>query len=265
MSDQTSTETPDLKPLLNLIKTLRGENGCPWDKKQTPETMITYLIEEVYELLHAIKSEDPHHILDELGDVFFQLLFIVVLYQEKKQLTLNDVIHKNIEKMKRRHPHVYGDVHADSVEIVKKNWDLIKADEKNGAHRSLIDSVPSGLPSLQRAYLISERVGKAGFDWDNIKGVIEKVEEEWKELHEALEENHVDNISLEFGDLLFTLTNIARFAGIHPETALAGSINKFETRYKHMEQVLLSSGKDLLSISRHEIDLLWERAKKDTK
>lgn len=264
MSYNSLPENRDFFSILELIKILRSENGCVWDKKQTPDSMINYLFNEAYELQDAIKSGDSSQILDEAGDVLFQLLFIIALYIEKKAFSLDDLIQNNIDKMKRRHPHIFGDIKAETIEKVLENWEKIKKKERGDGFKSILDSVPSGMPSLVRAYNISERVGRVGFDWDDIKGVKEKVGEEWAELNEALEENNPENIALEFGDLLFTLTNLARFAGIHPEAALASSVNKFEKRYKYMEKVLFKNGKDLISISRQEIDSLWEKAKKET-
>lgn len=265
MSDNVIPGNQDFFSILELINTLRGKNGCPWDKKQTPDSMISYLLEEAYELQEAIKSGDSDQILDEAGDVLFQLLFIIVLYIEKNAFSLEALIQNNIEKMTRRHPHIFGDVKAETIDKVKENWDKIKEKEKGDRFKSTIDSVPSGMAPLVRAYTISEKVGRAGFDWDDIKGVKEKVTEEWRELNEALDQKNPENIALEFGDLLFTLVNVARFAGIHPDAALASSVNKFEKRYKYMEKVLFESGKELISISRQEIDRLWEKAKKDTK
>jgi len=265
VSGISRTGNPDVLSILDLIRKLRSENGCPWDKKQTPETMVTCLLNEAYELQEAIISERPEDILDEAGDVLFQLMFIILLYIEKNDFSLEAVIANNLKKMVNRHPHVFGDEKAETVEKVLENWEKIKLSEKDESYRSVIDSVPSGMPSLSRAYLISEKVGQVGFDWDNMKGVLEKVTEEWAELNEAFQEKDKKNIALEFGDLLFTLTNVARFAGIHPETALSMSVNKFEKRYKYMEKVLFDRGKDLVSISRQEIDVLWEKAKKDTK
>lgn len=264
-TSENNSENQDCSPVFDLIKTLRGENGCPWDKKQTTDSMMVYLLNEAYELQDAIKSGDPSEILDEAGDVLFQLLFIISVYTEENRFSFSDVIKNNLEKMIRRHPHVFGNEKAETAEKVKENWEKIKEKEKESSFKSIIDSVSSGMPSLGRAFLISEKVGKAGFDWDDIEGVKEKVTEEWAELNEALKENNPENITLEFGDLLFTLTNVARFAGIHPESALAASVNKFEKRYRYMEKTLFNTGKDLISISRQEIDTLWEQAKKDTK
>ena len=265
MSEKKISKNLCCVSIFNLIEKLRGENGCPWDKKQTPDSMITYLINEAYELQDAIKSGDSRNILDEAGDVLFQLLFIIYIFSEKESFDFENVIENNIKKMERRHPHVFGEIKAESVQKVKENWEKIKIEERKNEFKSILDSVSSSMPSLGRAYLISKKVGTAGFDWDNMEGVKEKVTEEWIELNEALSENNSENIALEFGDLLFTLTNVARFAGIHPEAALAYSVSKFEKRYKYMEKILFNSGKDLFSISRNEIDKLWEKAKKDTK
>jgi len=265
VSGISKTGNPDVSSILDLIKKLRSENGCPWDKKQTPETMITCLLNESYELQDAIISGRPEDVLDEAGDVLFQLLFIISLYIEKNDFSLETLIQNNLDKMVKRHPHVFGDVKADTVEAVKENWEKIKLSEKDDYFKSVIDSVPAGMPALSRAYLISEKVGQVGFDWDDMKGVLEKVTEEWTELNEAFKEKNAKNIALEFGDLLFTLTNVARFADIHPEVALSMSVKKFERRYKYMEKVLFENDKDLVSISRQEIDMLWEKAKKDTK
>lgn len=266
MPDRTNiTETNRVEALKRLVETLRVQ--CPWDKKQTPETIIVYLIEEIYELLDAITSGHGDHIKEELGDVLFQVLFIALLFEEKKVFSLDDVITTNMEKMIRRHPHVFGDEKADTTEKVKENWAVIKASEKakKGQTLSLLDSVPAGIPALHRAYMISEKVGKVGFDWDDIEGVMKKVEEEWKELSEAIVSGDKSQISLEFGDLLFTMTNVARFAGVHPETALSASVKKFESRYKYMEKRLDEAEKLLSALSPEEKDRLWERAKKDTK
>lgn len=259
------TNSDRIAALKTLVATLRTE--CPWDKKQTPDSIIRYLIEEAYELMDAIASGDTAHIAEELGDVFFQVIFIAQLYSEQGLFTLDDAATGILEKMIRRHPHVFGEDKAETPEQVKDKWALIKAAEKKdtGKVKSLLDSVPSGLPALQRAYMISEKVGRAGFDWDNMSGVMDKVKEEWRELADAMASGDQEQIELEFGDLLFTLTNVARFANIHPETALAASVRKFETRYRHMEKRLTDAETLLSALSPEEKDRLWEKAKKDTK
>jgi MazG family protein len=220
----------------------------------------------MHELLEAMESENSPEICKELGDVLFQLLFIVELYREAGRFDFHDVVYHNIEKMIRRHPHVFGDTQVDSIADVKKNWNAIKRLERqqemqSEAYASVLDSVPAKLPPLLRAYRISERAAAAGFDWDDMTGVMHKVEEEWSEFRQAVANRKHDEITEEFGDLLFTLTNVARFAGIHPETALTDAVHKFEMRYRAMEEQLAETGQTLQTISRKEVDALWEAVK----
>jgi tetrapyrrole methylase family protein / MazG family protein len=256
-----------INELINLIETLRGKNGCPWDQKQTPRSMSIYLIEEMYELVEAIIRKDIHHICEELGDVLFHILFITEIYKEKGKFDLEEVIGKIIEKMLRRHPHVFGDAKVDNVEDVRKQWHHIKQTEKNDEpSTSVLSSVPKGLPALMRAYQVSERAAHTGFDWDDISGVIAKAEEEWEEFKNEVgsdseKETNRQKKSMEFGDVLFTLMNVARFAGIHPESALAESINKFEKRFKFMEAEISKTGKSIDNCTRIEMNHLWEKAK----
>ena len=259
---------PGTDELTALIKTLRGVNGCPWDKKQTPRSIVLYLIEEVFELAEAIESGNSDAILEELGDVLFQVLFITVIFDEKAHFNLNEVIRTNITKMIRRHPHVFGDSSAQTVDAIKKQWYAIKRTEKGlQPETSVIDSVPDGLPALMRASRISERAADAGFDWDDIKGVMQKAEEEWHEFRAELGDGKQtparrERALIEFGDLMFTLVNVARFARIHPETALRAATQKFEKRFKKMEKTLLQKDSNLDSLTRNEIDHLWEDVKK---
>ncbi len=253
----------NLKGLIGLIETLKGENGCPWDKMQTTRTMAIYLLEEVYELVDAIETENPDEICEELGDVLFHIFFIARFFEEKGVFDIGDVAGLNKEKMVRRHPHVFGTECAENAGEVRRRWHTIKKNEKNHIkHQSVLDSVPGGLPALMRAYRISERAARTGFDWDNINGVMEKVKEEWNEFQCALTENSKSDISAEFGDILFTLVNVARFAEIHPETALKDSIKKFEARFRNMEKTVADSGRTLESVSRNELDMMWEEVKK---
>ena len=167
--------------LKHLIATLRGENGCPWDRKQTPTTLSIYLVEEMYELVEAINADDTHAIAEELGDVLFQLLFVAQLYAEARRFSLEQVLEKIIDKMIHRHPHVFGSEKAETAGQVKQRWQQIKQQEK-GSNRSLLDSVPNSLAALMRAYRISERAVTTGFDWENIDGVIAQAEDEWGEM-----------------------------------------------------------------------------------
>ncbi|MFO7666343.1 MAG: nucleoside triphosphate pyrophosphohydrolase [Desulfobacterales bacterium] len=261
--NQINYKITKLKRLIELIETLRGENGCPWDKTQTAKTMAIYLLEEVYELVDALETENPDEICEELGDVLFHIFFMARLFEEKGAFDIGDVAGLNKEKMIRRHPHVFGSESAKDAGEVRKRWHTIKKSEKKHMnHQSVLDSVPGGLPALMRAYRISERAARTGFDWDNIDGVMKKAEEEWSEFQCALNKNNKNDISVEFGDILFTLVNVARFAAIHPETALKDSIKKFETRFRNMEKKVAESGRNLDSASRNELDMLWEEVKK---
>lgn len=266
--------TPDLKDisaLIRLIEKLCGDNGCPWDRKQTPRTLAVYLIEEVYELVDAIESKSPEDVCEELGDVLFQILFLAHLYQKAGHFDLQDAARRNTEKMIRRHPHVFGQESAATSEAVRQRWHTIKMAEKNNDRNTgLLDSVPTGLPALIRAYRISERAARAGFDWKTISGVMEKVEEEWAEFKSEVE--HLQSVpepdptgrkklSLEFGDVLFTLVNVARFAKIHPETSLADSTRKFEKRFKHLEQAIARNGQQIEAVPYTDLNNLWEKAK----
>lgn len=260
----------EIDALIELIETLRGDNGCPWDKKQTPQTIAVYLIEEVYELIDAIESGNPENVCEELGDVLFHILFLVSLFREMGHFDIKDVVNVNTEKMTRRHPHVFGKDRVGSAEEVRSRWHKIKMKEKQRApEASILDSVPASLPALMRAYRISERAAKTGFDWGDISGVMKKVEEEWNELKTALKGlnksiKDQDILALEFGDVLFTLVNVARFANIHPEIALQGSTKKFEKRFKHMEKQISKSQREMESFSQDELNGLWEEAKSKT-
>jgi tetrapyrrole methylase family protein/MazG family protein len=257
-----------IEAIQELIDRLRGKNGCPWDRKQTPRSLAVYLIEEVYELVDAIETQDRQKILEELGDVLFQVFFVLHLFQEKGDFDLGQVVRANVSKMIRRHPHVFGDETIESAEMVKDRWHQIKLQEQQATADpvSVLDSVPQGMPALMRAYRISERAARTGFDWQDIGGVMQKAQEEWFEFAEEVKtgetsETARQKAALEFGDILFTLVNVARFARIHPETALIASILKFENRFKYMETEALRSGRSLDAVAREEMDALWEKAK----
>ncbi|MBU8848308.1 MAG: nucleoside triphosphate pyrophosphohydrolase [Desulfobacterales bacterium] len=250
--------------LFNIIRILRSENGCAWDRKQTPETIWKCLAEEGYELQEAIAKKDLQNICEELGDVLFQLVFIVEIFQERGEFTFSDVVDHVAGKMIRRHPHVYEDARTLTREEVSRQWETIKALEKkeNGQEKaSVLDSVPKGMPSLIRALKVSKCVVKEGFDWDNIHEVLDTVKDEISEFEAALESGNQNEAIMEFGDILFTLVNVARFAKFHPETALAGSTAKFEGRFRLMENELKERQIKLKDLSRNQKDLFWSRAK----
>jgi MazG family protein len=251
-----------------LIRTLRGEGGCPWDRRQTPATLSVYLIEEMYELVEAIQTGDVRAVCEELGDVLFQVLFLAELYGEQGAFDLQEVVRRNVAKMVGRHPHVFGTEAVRDVEDVRRNWRAIKQREKRGQPpESVLDSVPRQLPALMKAYRISERAAGAGFDWDNLAEVMAKVEEEWAEFKAAVQDQadgrcDQQAVALEFGDILFTLSNVARFARIHPETALGAAVDKFERRFRILERLLAESGRELATAGREVLDRCWEQAKR---
>ncbi len=251
--------------LFNIIQTLRSKNGCAWDKEQTPETMWKCLAEEMYELEEAIAKQDLENTCEELGDVLFQLVFILEIFNERGEFTLADVVEQVAKKMIRRHPHVYEDVSISTKQELDKQWNRIKAEEKkeNGEKReSALDAVPKGMPSLLRALKVSKSAVKEGFEWENIHEVLDTVKEEIKEFETALESNNQDEAIMEFGDIMFSLVNVARFADIHPETALARSTAKFEGRFRLMENELKKKNIRLADLSKAKKEQFWGQAKK---
>jgi MazG family protein len=249
-----------LGDLIDLIEILRGENGCPWDKQQTPQTMLPYLLEEIYELADAVDSGAPDDVREELGDVLFHIFFIARLYQEMNLFGLAEVAREINAKMKRRHPHVFGHQKVKSSREVKENWQRIKQREKkNAAMGSALDSVPDKCPALMRAFAISERSAKAGFDWTDTCPVFDELMHRCRALTQAWQDGRKDHFAAEIGPLLFTLVHLARRINIHPETALLRAVNIFEQRFKQMEKHIRESGRELPGVSQSEKNALWDR------
>lgn len=259
------TRPPTIQSLIDLIAALRGENGCPWDRKQTPSTLTVYLIEEMFELVEAINTNDADGVLEELGDVLFQLLFVAQMYQQDGWFSLDQVLERIIQKMVRRHPHVFGSEKAANTGEVKAQWRRIKQQEK-GDRESLLDSIPAGMPALMRAFRVSERAAGTGFDWDTLEGVMAQAQEEWNEFEAEVDkpnavETNKQKITMELGDVLFSLVNVARLAKIHPETALSRSTQKFIRRFKQMEAMAAAEHHRLEGLSKDEMEKLWIKAK----
>jgi len=269
MEKEEIAPTPNpLGAIMALIQRLRGKDGCPWDQKQTPQSLAVYLIEEMYELVDAVASGNTQAVCEELGDVVFQVLFLSELFSESGSFDLDTVVQHNMEKMIRRHPHVFGEKKVTSTAAIRENWHAIKKEEQKAGHgekSSVLDSIPASLPALMRSYRVSERAARTGFDWNDLTEVMAKVEEEWGEFKAAVQhiqdEDSRHMAAVEFGDIIFTLSNVARFAGFHPETALTAAINKFEQRFRYMEQAFNNQGRELESASREEMDRAWETAK----
>ncbi len=236
-NSKIKSEKDSIRALVALVESLRGEPGCPWDKKQTPRTMLIYLIEEMYELADAIESNRAEEVREELGDVLFHIVFITRLFQETGDFSVYDVARGITEKMIRRHPHVFGTTRVDNTDEIRQNWHKIKQNEKKQSKKeSVLDSVPRKLPSLMRAYRIGERAGHCGFDREDRENLLNKLNSEFDQLKHSIKHNQSDRISNDFGSLLFSLVNLARLLKIHPETALCDAVKAFEKRFRQMEK-----------------------------
>lgn len=248
--------------LLKVMAQLRGENGCPWDKEQTHASLGTFLIEESYELLEALKEGNPSKVREELGDLLHQIVFHCQIASERGAFTANDVIRELKEKMERRHPHVFSGQALTESEAVVKQWARLKAEEKIGdSPKSALGNLPKAMPALARAQTITERASQVGFDWPSIEPVWQKVEEELNELKEAYTTGIREHVAKELGDLFFTLVNLARFLELHAETVLVQAVSRFIERFTYIENQLRGKGKTLTATSLEEMDRLWEEAK----
>ncbi|MDT8346437.1 MAG: nucleoside triphosphate pyrophosphohydrolase [Flavobacteriaceae bacterium] len=243
--------------LLDIMDELREQ--CPWDKKQTIESLRHLTIEETYELGDAILKNDYNELKKELGDLLLHIVFYAKIGSENHHFDIADVANGICEKLISRHPHIYGDVSVSDAEEVKRNWEQLKLKE---GKNSILEGVPAGLPALVKANRIQDKVSGAGFDWEQPEQVLAKVKEELAELQEAISTNHTDAIEAEFGDLLFSLVNFARFIGVNPENALERTNLKFIKRFNYLESETLMKGKNLHKMSLAEMDVIWEEAKK---
>lgn len=251
----------DIQPLADVMRTLREPGGCPWDREQTHKSIRSNMIEEVYEYLEAVDADDVEGMREELGDVLMQVVFHARMAQEAGRFDLQDVIDEVVDKLIRRHPHVFGDTHVDGSDEVLRNWEAIKKEEKK-ERKHVLDGVAQGLPALMRAYKLQSKAAKVGFDWDDIKGVWAKVEEELGELQAAIASGDKAAAESELGDVLFALVNYARHNKIEPEAALNGTNNRFAKRFGYVEQSVEASGKAWQDFSLHELDKFWDEAKK---
>lgn len=244
---------------------LRSPNGCPWDREQTSQTMLPSFLEEMAEVADAIEREDVDDLRDELGDLLLHIVFQAQLAAEGDEFTLTDVIAGVEAKIRRRHPHVWGDVNADSAESVALTWDEIKRAEKGDSlPESILDNLPLTLPTLMRAQKLQKRAAKVGFDWPNISDVWAKLDEEMAELHEAIEKDEgVERISAELGDILFVLANIARWLKVDADTALRSTNAKFVRRFQTIEKTLEARSQTFEQMTLAELDAIWDEAKLD--
>ena len=249
--------------LVQLMDRLRDPGGCPWDREQTLETLKTYLLEETYEVLDALETGEPADHCEELGDLLLQVVFQAKLRAETGHFTIDDVINGIHGKLVRRHPHVFGDSSASSAEEVLDQWERIKAREKEGTSRpSVLDHVPAQLPALLQSLRISEKAARIGFDWTAETDLLDKIDEEWRELRHEIKAGNLEGITEELGDLLFTLANLARRHDFDPEQALRGANRKFMERFRYIEKQLAGQGRRPEEASLAEMDALWDEAKK---
>ena len=242
--------------LVEIMDRLREE--CPWDKKQTIDSLRYLTIEEMYELSDAILDKNMDEIKKELGDLMLHIVFYSRIASEKKHFDITDVLNSISDKLIHRHPHIYGDVVANDVKQVKENWEKLKLKE---GKNSVLEGVPKSLPAIVKAYRIQEKVRGIGFDWENKNQVWDKVQEEIKEFQNEEKRNNAEKMEEEFGDVLFSLVNYSRFVNINPEDALEKTNKKFIRRFKYMEQKIIEEGLDLSKLSFEQMNTFWDMAK----
>ncbi|MDG1689362.1 MAG: nucleoside triphosphate pyrophosphohydrolase [Flavobacteriales bacterium] len=251
-------KTPPFNRLLTIMDQLR--ENCPWDQKQTMESLSHLTIEETYELVDSILDKNMDEIKGELGDLLLHIVFYSKIASETNDFDINDVINSICDKLIERHPHIYGNEIVKDEQDVKRNWEKIKL--KNGK-KTVLQGVPKSLPAMVKATRIQEKVKGVGFDWDNKDQVFDKVKEEFSELHQEIKKiNNQEKIEKEFGDVLFSMINYARFIGVDPESALERTNKKFIGRFNYLEQEVKTNKMDLMKMSLEEMDLIWDRSKK---
>ena len=251
--------THDYDGAAEMLRYLRGPDGCPWDRRQTREELKAQFLEECYELIEAIEQEDAAKIVEELGDVTLHVLFQLDIGRERGEFSQEDVFGGLIAKLRRRHPHVFGDVDAGDADEVMANWQAIKRREREEAGESILDGVPKGMPALSQAQGIQQRAAHAGFDWDDVSGALDKLAEEMGELREA---NDAAEREAEFGDLLFAAVNAARWLDLDAEGALRGANARFYSRFSLMERMCRERGLDFASLTLDDKERLWQEAKR---
>ena len=250
-----------LARLLEVVARLRGEDGCPWDREQTLDSLKAGLLEECHEVLEALDTDDPAHHREELGDVLLQVAMQCRLREEEGAFTFDDVAHDITDKLIRRHPHVFGETKVADTGEVLKNWETIKTTEKGGARESIMDGLPKHLPALHKAQRVQGRAARVGFDWTNVRDVLAKVEEELDEVRVEVDANDRQRTEEEIGDILFAIVNLARFLDISAEDALRKTIAKFTRRFAGVERRVRAEGRQLEDCTLAEMDAHWNTEK----
>lgn len=247
--------------LVQLMTTLRGPNGCPWDRKQTLPDLKPYVIEEAYEVVDAIDRDDRASLAEEVGDMMLEAVFIAEVTREEGSFDIYDAITAVHDKLVRRHPHVFADAQANDAEEVLVNWEKLKNEERKSENKSLMAGVPQSMPALLKASRLTEKASRVGFDWRRTEDVFAKLDEELAEVHEAIASGDAAKVHDELGDLLFTIANIARKLNVNPEEALQSTNRKFTRRFESMERAVRDEGRNLDQLSLEEMDTLWNDAK----
>ncbi len=261
------TQPRPFEDLVQIMARLRGEGGCPWDREQNHQTLRPYLIEETHEVIEAIDQGSDEKLLEELGDLLLQVVFHAQIGEEEGRFSIQDVIGRIHDKLVRRHPHVFGDVDADTSEKVLKNWEAIKMDERNGQRKneeavaSVLDGVPASLPALLKAQRVQTKVGRVGFDWDRPEGAMKKVHEELAEVEAALQKDDAEALTDELGDLFFSLVNVARHCKVDAEGSLRACVARFMERFRYIEASLIKRGLTPQQADLATMDALWDEAK----
>lgn len=262
MPDKHEDPGAAMAAFIVVVQRLRGPGGCPWDARQTPETLKTYVLEEAYELIEALDGGDPDKIKEELGDLLLHLVFLSDLYQERGCFSFAEVAAGITAKMIRRHPHVFGGEKGETQEELLQIWERAKVQEGKPPKAPSLGKVSPALPALVQAQRVGEAAARLGFDWPHLKGALDKVEEEWQELRQALSGPANPNWEEELGDLLFSLVNVARFLNIDSEGALRRTIYKFMKRFHVVERTLAKEGKTPETATLEEMEAIWEASKK---
>lgn len=248
------------KQLVKILETLRSDKGCPWDREQDEISIANYFLTEVYEAVEAVSLNDPTSVVEELGDVLMEVVFLAQIYKEKEKFSIIDVLKGINQKMIRRHPHVFGRKRRDTAKEVYDEWLRVKKEEKK--RESIFDGLPQSAPSLLTAFHLGRLVSHYGFDWNKPLDAFQKVKEEVSELEKVIKSQDKEEISREIGDVFFSLANVSRLLGINPEIAFKQTNNKFIKRFKYIEKRLNERNKELGEVSLEEMDEIWEEAKK---
>lgn len=247
--------------LVALMTTLRGPNGCPWDRKQTLESLKPFIVEESYEVVDAIDKNDRAALAEELGDFLLQAVFVAEITRAEGSFDIGDAITAIYNKLVRRHPHVFGDVEAKDAEQVLVNWEKLKNEERKAEDKSVLAGVPQALPALLKASRLTEKAARVGFDWRRAEDVFAKIDEEVQELRDAIDGRNPQDIHDEIGDLLFSIANIARKLDVNAEEALQSANRKFKRRFESMERSVRGEGRNLDQLTLEQMDALWDEAK----